>query len=183
MTFLRAALATLLVVAANACSDGTPSTAPTQDDVPTPEFALAGGTGSLAQLKSRLFSDMCVDVPASAYSNGTQVITYSCHTGANQVFLWKSTGEIVPWKSQAMCIDAYSALGRDGDPIGVWSCNGGSNQRWTATTAGEIKGINGKCIGPVSTARANGTKLTLQPCNGSTSQKWDKGGASTPPTT
>jgi len=51
------------------------------------------------------------------------------------------------------------------------------------TAAGEIKGINSKCIGLVSTVKANGTKLTLQPCNGSTSQKWDYTGASTPPTT
>ena len=183
MRLLRAALATMLVVAANACSDGIPSTAPTQDDVSPPDFALVGGTGSMAQLKSILFSDMCVDVPASVYANGTLVIAYSCHTGANQVFIWKSTGEIVPWKSQAMCIDAYSGLGRDGDPIGLWSCNGGANQRWSATAAGEIKGINSKCIGLVSTVKANGTKLTLQPCNGSTSQKWDYTGASTPPTT
>jgi len=151
--------------------------------VPAAQPPPVSSNGSMGQLKSRLFSDMCVDVPASVYANGTLLIAYSCHTGANQVFIWKSTGEIVPWQSQAMCIDAYSGLGRDGDPIGLWSCNGGANQRWSATAAGEIKGINGKCIGPVSTAPANGTKLSLQPCNGSTSQKWDYTGASSPPTT
>jgi parallel beta-helix repeat protein len=78
-----------------------------------------------------------------------------------------------------MCLDDYSGQGKDGDPIDLWGCHGGINQRWTATTAGEIKGINGKCIGLVSAVRANGTRLSLQTCSGSASQKWDNGGSTT----
>jgi parallel beta-helix repeat protein len=174
MISLRAAVSTLLLAAASACSDGTPSTAPSQEDVLSgPEFALIGRDGATTQIRSRLYPDMCLDVPASVYANGTLLVVWPCNTGANQRFVWRTTGQVVPSARQTFCTDAYSGLGRDGDPIGLWGCSSGLNQQWSATTAGEIKGINGKCIGLVSTVRANGTKLTLQTCNGSTSQKWD----------
>ena len=137
--------------------------------------------GSMAPLKSRLFSDMCVDVPASAYANGKLLETWSCNQLGNQQFIWKSTGEIVPANSQALCIDA--GQGPTGNGLGLWSCNGHAYQKWTASAAGEIKGVNGLCVGLITAVHANGTRLTVQACNGSTSQKWDKGGASTPPTT
>jgi parallel beta-helix repeat protein len=173
---------TALLMTGLACSDVTSPEDSTPNPVASgPAFALTGGDGSSASIKSRQFSDMCVDVPASAYKNNTLLETWSCHTGANQKFTWKSSGEIVPSSSQALCVDAYGGSGRDGDPIGLWSCHGGVNQRWSATTAGEIKGINGKCIGLVSATRANGTKLTLQTCNGASSQKWDNAGGTTDP--
>jgi len=182
MNFLRVASAILLLAGATACADTFPSTAPNQEDVVSaPEFILTGGSGSASPLRTRLFPDMCLDVPESIYANGRLLISWSCNLGANQQFLWKSTGEIVPSAKQTMCVDAYTGLGRDGDPIGIWACNGGANQRWTATAAGEIKGIGGKCIGLTSAIRANGTKLTLQTCNASTTQKWDNGGTTPPP--
>ncbi len=182
MSFLRAALATLLVVAANACSDGIPSTAPTQDEAtPAPAFSLVGGGGTAASLRSRLFPDMCLDVAYSVYANGKLLETWSCNQLSNQQFIWKSAGQIVPVNSQALCLDA--GQGPTGNGIGLWSCNGHPYQKWTASAAGEIKGVNGLCVGLVTAVRANGTKLTVQACNGSNSQKWDNGGSVTPPTT
>ena len=190
MRLFPAALAALLVVAANACSDGTPSTAPTQDNsASTPNLALAGGTGSSAAYQSRLFPDMCVSVVVP-YANAKLLETWSCHFGANQQFIWNyaggPSGTIVPTNSRALCWDAKGGAGRDGDPIQLWTCYGAPQQKWYATAAGEIRGINDKCIGLATAVRANGTKLTLQPCNGSSSQKWDNAATATappPPTT
>src|SRR4051794_4061858 len=56
MNHLRAVVATLLLVAASACSDDWPSTAPNKDDATsTPSFDLAGSSGSAAPLRTRLF--------------------------------------------------------------------------------------------------------------------------------
>jgi parallel beta-helix repeat protein len=186
MNLLRAALATLLVVAATACSDDSPSTAPTQDNsVSSPDFALTGGTGSSAAYQSRLFPDMCVSVVVP-YESAKLLETWSCHFGANQQFIWNyaggPSGTIVPTSSRGLCWDAKGGGGRDGDPIQLWTCYGAVQQKWYATAAGEIRGINDKCIGLAAAVRANGTKLTLQTCNGSLSQKWDNAASSTPTT-
>ncbi len=185
MKLLRAALATLLVVAANACSDGTPSTAPIQDEaVSAPAFSLIGGGGTASSLRNRLFPDMCVDVAYNVYTNGKLLETWSCNQLANQQFIWKSTGQIVPVNSQALCLDA--GQGPTGNGVGLWSCNGHAYQQWSASAASEIKGVNGLCVGLATAVRANGTKLTVQTCNGSNSQKWDNAGTATlppPPTT
>lgn len=175
MRSLHLAAATLLLaIGVSACSDQSGPTAPSATYTPSsPSFALVGGSGTAAAIKSRQYSDMCIDVPASAYVNGKLLETWSCHGGANQNFIWKSTGEIVPQNSQAMCVDAYGGSGNVGDQIGLWGCHGGNNQKWTATAAGEIKGINGLCIGLAPVQYANGTKLTLQTCTGANGQKWD----------
>jgi parallel beta-helix repeat protein len=181
MRCIHVAAATLLAVAASACSDTSIPTAPPSSDLPQAvSLALVGGTGTAAQIKSRSFSDMCLDVPASLYANGQTLETWSCHSGSNQQFIWKASGELVPANSQSMCVDAYSGQGNDGDAIGLWSCHGGPNQKWTASSASEIQGLNGKCIGLAPAVRANGTKLTLQTCNGSTGQKWDNASGAAP---
>ncbi|HEV7991879.1 MAG TPA: ricin-type beta-trefoil lectin domain protein [Gemmatimonadaceae bacterium] len=183
MRYINRALATLLVLTAGACSDtSAPASRITTAPLQTASFALVGGGGVAAQIKSRPYSDMCIDVPASAYVDGKALETWSCHPGANQQFIWKASGEIVPVNSQSMCIDDYGGQGKDGDPIIIWTCHGGINEKWTATAAGEIKGINGKCIGLATSARANGTRLSLQPCSGSANQAWDNAtGSTTPP--
>jgi parallel beta-helix repeat protein len=175
MKICPAAMGLLLVLAATACSDGTFPNAPTEENgvsALAPDFSLVGGGGSPGTLKSRLYPDMCLDVPESAYISGRLLIVWTCNSGPNQQFIWKSTGEIVPAGSQSLCVDAFVGQA----VVGLWNCHGGPNQRWSATSAGEIKGTDGRCVGLASTVKANGTKLQVQTCNGSNSQKWDNGG-------
>jgi len=144
--------------------------------VSTPNFALVGGSGSTAAYQSRLFPDMCVSVVVP-YASAKLLETWSCHFGANQQFIWNGpSGTIVPTSSRGLCWDAKGGLGREGDPIQLWTCYGAVQQNWSATAAGEIRGINNKCIGLATAVRANGTKLTLQTCDGSMSQQWDNQG-------
>jgi parallel beta-helix repeat protein len=168
--------AALIAVGALACTDApsAPLTAPLSDAT-VANLALLGPGSSAAPISSRRYPDMCLDVPGSAYRNGTAIETWSCHSGANQVFLWKSSGEIVPSASQSFCLDASGGQGRVNDPVILWSCTGGANQKWSATSAGEIKGINGLCVDLVTNTRANGTRLVLHTCNGYKRQKWDNG--------
>ena len=166
-----------IILLQHGCTDGPDE--PLGPGVSTPNFALVGGTGSSAAYQSRLFPDMCVSVVVP-YASAKLLETWSCHFGANQQFIWNyaggPSGTIVPTNSRALCWDAKGGVGRDGDPIQLWDCYGALQQKWYATAAGEIRGINDKCIGLATAVRANGTKLTLQPCNGSMSQKWDNQG-------
>lgn len=181
MRSIRVAIAAVLACVVSACSDSASSTAPTSLDATTsPALALSGGTGATTRLTSRFASDMCLDVPAGQFTNGRVLETWSCHGGANQQFIWKSTGEIVAAASQGMCVDALSGNGAAGDQIGLWACHGGPNQKWSASANGEIKGINSRCIGLTTAARANGTRVTLQNCSTSSTQQWDNGAGGSP---
>ena len=71
-----------------------------------------------------------------------------------------------------MCLDASSGEGNDGDAIILWSCHGEANQRWGLSSAGELRGINDKCIDLRGSARS-GTALVLQSCSGRASQTWN----------
>jgi PKD repeat protein len=80
----------------------------------------------------------------------------------------------------ATCLDASGGTGLDGDPIIIWSCHGGpglpgANQTWTYTAAGELKGINGKCIAIVGSPSVDGSGLALAACTGVAAQKFDVG--------
>src|SRR3954462_4100852 len=144
--------------------------------VSAPNFALVGGSGSTAAYQSRLFPDMCVSVVVP-YASAKLLETWSCHFGANQQFIWNGpSGTIVPTSSRGLCWDAKGGLGREGDPIQLWTCYGAVQQNWSATAAGEIRGINNKCIGLATAVRANGPRLTLQTCDGSMSQQWENQG-------
>ena len=173
------AASALLAVGALACSDVTSSTFTPQSDATTASFVLVGGGGTAAPLASRLYSDMCADVPGSAYTGGTSIETWSCHGGANQQFIWKSTGEIVPSASQSMCLDA--GQGQVGDAVVLWSCQGGASQKWTATAGGQIQGLNALCADLNTPVHANGTPLVLHSCGAATSQKWDNATAAPGP--
>jgi len=176
----RAAVATLLLVAIHACSDGAPPTAPAeQDGAPAPSFALVGASGSASASGSRQFSDMCVDVPYNVYSAGKLLEAWSCNQLANQQFIWRTNGTISPVNSQGLCLDAGQGPGGNG--LGLWTCNGHAYQKWSASAASEVKGVNGLCMGLITATHANGTKLTVQTCNGSNAQKWDNSGSTTQP--
>ncbi|MCT4353894.1 ThuA domain-containing protein [Streptomyces sp. Je 1-79] len=48
-----------------------------------------------------------------------------------------------------------------------------------APTAGEVKGVNGKCLDVADGASADGTQVQLWTCNGSNAQKWSRPGDGT----
>ena len=85
---------------------------------------------------------MCADVENVESANGTPLIIWPCHDGANQKFTLQANGEIRGLGDK--CVDAYGARGKNGDRIVIWQCNGQENQKWSLTPAGELRGIRGK---------------------------------------
>ena len=129
-------------------------------------------------------SGRCMDVLNVSHENGAQVMLYDCHGGENQQWTAPAVGvtsEIRVYGN--MCLDAVvgASAGTDGDAIIIYTCHGGANQKWTRTAAGDIRGINGKCVEAQSKQVANGTPLVLWSCDGNASQRWTFQGGDQPP--
>lgn len=122
------------------------------------------------------YSGKCVDV------DGGQLFVqiWECLGGVNQSWSVPATGvagEVRGWAG--LCLSASG--GTDGDPIVSASCSGNANQQWTYTAAGEIRGLNGKCVHAANSSTANGTRLLLWTCNGGGNQQWGFAGPTTGP--
>ena len=177
------ALTTLAIVSGLGCSDATQPTTQSQLEAPATALAsLTSSTGVSSPITNRLPGAPCVDVADESHVAGTQVRIWSCHGSAGQTFSWMADGSIRAYASTTpMCLTSIGT-GQDGDRIQIQACAGSAQQKWTATSAGEIRGLNGKCLDVYNANPANGTPLMLWNCYGNASQKWDNS-ASTGTTT
>ncbi|MEV6237631.1 ricin-type beta-trefoil lectin domain protein [Lentzea sp. NPDC051838] len=119
-------------------------------DTPTPSaFRLRGEA-----------SGRCLDVTGAGTANGTQMITWDCHSGSNQQFTQNGQALQVSGK----CLDGSGTQAR------LWDCTGGDNQKWNlGTTITHVQ--TGLCL----TAGANnGAAATLSTCQTSANQRWAK---------
>jgi hypothetical protein len=108
----------------------------------------------------------------------------TCASGPTQWWSLPPVGAagLVQLFGGTVCLDDFGAKGNAGDLVGIYTCApGAAPQMWTLTTAGELKGINGLCVGAVGTEV--GSPITLQACSGGTSQKWTAATTTAPPPT
>jgi hypothetical protein len=113
-------------------------------------------------------SGRCLDVNGASNANGAQMITWDCHTNANQQFT--QNGQTL--RVMGKCLDAPINAG-SGARVQIWDCNGGANQSWNLTSTGTITSVQtGLCLNSGGTA--NGAAVTVATCNGGTSQRWAK---------
>jgi poly(3-hydroxybutyrate) depolymerase len=113
-------------------------------------------------------SGRCLDVTGAATANGTQLITWDCHTNANQQFTQNGQSLRVMGK----CLDAPTNAS-SGARVQIWDCNGGANQNWNVGTNGTITSVQtGLCLN--STGTGNNAAVTVATCQGSASQRWAK---------
>ncbi len=113
-------------------------------------------------------SGRCLDVNGAGTANGTQMITWDCHTNANQQYTQSGQALRVVGK----CLDAPNNAG-SGTRVQIWDCNGGANQNWNINTNGTITNIQtGLCLN--SSSNNNGAAVTVTTCNSATSQRWAK---------
>jgi glucosylceramidase len=63
-------------------------------------------------------------------ADGTPVILWSCHGGANQQWQYTAGRDLVNANS-GKCLDITGVNAADGARLQVWSCAGGANQKWT----------------------------------------------------
>jgi poly(3-hydroxybutyrate) depolymerase len=113
-------------------------------------------------------SGRCLDVNGAGTANGTVMISWDCHTNANQQFTLNGQALQVTGK----CVEVPVNAGA-GTQARIWDCNGGANQGWNINPDGTITNVQtGLCLGASSTA--NGAAVTVSTCNGSAAQRWAK---------
>ncbi|MCP2245924.1 ricin-type beta-trefoil lectin domain protein [Lentzea aerocolonigenes] len=113
-------------------------------------------------------SGRCLDVNGAGTANGTQMITWDCHSNANQQFTQNGQALQVTGK----CLDAPNNA-TSGTRVRIWDCNGAANQGWTITTTGTVTSVQtGLCL--TSGGTANGAAVTVATCQGGTNQRWAK---------
>ncbi|PWK85603.1 poly(3-hydroxybutyrate) depolymerase [Lentzea atacamensis] len=137
-------------------SDPGPTTTTTTPPDPT-TFRLRGEA-----------SGRCLDVVGAGTANGTQLITWDCHTNANQQFT--QNGQTL--RVSGKCLDAPTNAA-SGARVQIWDCHGGANQSWNITANGTITSVQtGLCLN--STGTGNNAPVTVATCSGGADQRWAK---------
>ena len=96
------------------------------------------------------------------------MITWDCHTNANQQFT--RTGQAL--QVLGKCLEVPFNAG-SGTPTRIWDCNGGTNQQWNLNDNGTITNPQtGLCL--TATGTANGSPATITPCTTNSNQRWPR---------
>ncbi|MEU7507714.1 RICIN domain-containing protein [Streptomyces lavendulae] len=140
--------------------------------------AVGPAPGTLDGTRTLVSGGRALDDPGHSTTAGTQLITYTPNTGANQK--WNFTRqpdgsyEIVNAES-GLCADISGGSTAAGAKVIQWTCHGGANQRWTVVrgqdgthTVTSVK--SGLLLTTASTAA--GSPVTQQPDTGSALQHW-----------
>jgi alpha-galactosidase len=114
-------------------------------------------------------SGRCLDVNLGSSANGTQMIIWDCHSGANQQL--SQVGQAL--RVLGKCLD-LPANATAGTRVQIWDCNGGTNQQWTFNGVGTISSVRYPtlCLDANGAATANGTAVIVWTCHGAANQRW-----------
>jgi alpha-galactosidase len=133
-----------------------------------------GGTASPPPTAFRLrgeASGRCLDVNNGGTANGTQMLIWDCHTGANQQITQNGQALQILGK----CLDAPpSAVA--GTRMQIWDCNGSTNQQWTFNSNGTVSSVRfpALCLDVNGAATANGSAVITWTCHGAANQRWTR---------
>jgi alpha-galactosidase len=137
----------------------------------TAVYRVSGGGTSQPPTTFRLrgeASGRCLDVNQASSANGTPMLIWDCHNGANQQYTRSGQALQVMGK----CLDVpNNALA--GTRVQIWDCTGGTNQRWTFNSTGTISNVHtGLCLDVDGGNTANGTAVIVWTCHGGANQRW-----------
>ncbi|MGV9264200.1 RICIN domain-containing protein [Kitasatospora sp. NPDC003701] len=123
-------------------------------------------------------SGQALDDPKHSTTPGTQLITYTPGTGANQrwVLTQQTDGDYrIANVESGLCMDVNGGSTAAGTAVIQWTCTTGANQRWTVTpAAGGGYRIASKNSGLLLTTASttNGAPVTQEPDAGTALQRW-----------
>jgi nitrite reductase/ring-hydroxylating ferredoxin subunit len=117
---------------------------------------------------------MCLDVQGGGTANGTLVQIFTCHGGADQVWV-PVNGELINPNSGRCLDDPGSSL--SGPQLQIYDCNQTTAQKWELAglqqpATGPVTGIYGKCVDVRGGGTGNGTPVDIYTCNGGGAQQW-----------
>jgi alpha-galactosidase len=115
-------------------------------------------------------SGRCLDVNQASSANGSQMLVWDCHTGANQQYTRSGQALQVMGK----CLDVPNNA-TAGTRVRIWDCNGGANQRWNLNSNGTISNVqSGLCLDVDNGGTANGTGVIVWSCHTGANQRWQR---------
>ncbi|MFI8823541.1 RICIN domain-containing protein [Streptomyces sp. NPDC053431] len=135
-------------------------------------------SASLDGVHTLTASGKALDNPNSSGANGTQLVTWTLNSGANQkwTFTRQADGAYeLRNVSSGKCADVDGGSTSAGARVIQWTCHGGPNQRWNVVRQASgnyaiTSAASGLALTTASTA--NGALVTQQPDTGSTLQRW-----------
>jgi len=117
------------------------------------------------------FAGKCIDVAGGNSADGTPVILWTCHGGANQQLTRAGDGTI---RVLGKCLDVKDRSTATGARVQIWTCHGGPNQQWRYTPGHDLVNPQAdKCLDVTDFNPADGTQLQLWWCGGTANQKWN----------
>ncbi|MDH6623085.1 hypothetical protein M2271_000872 [Streptomyces sp. LBL] len=127
----------------------------------------------------------CLDLPGSSSTDGTQLRSFTCGSGANQNLGFTpvpGSSDLYTITTQSgQCVDVSGASTADNAAIIQWPCHDGTNQQWRLTPVsvnGTDKTFNlvsvssGKCVTPSGGSSASNTNLVQLPCATANGRVW-----------
>lgn len=147
--------------------------------------APAAGSYRLANAGSGL----CLGVPGSSTSAGTQLAQNSCTGAADQT--WKLTasggGYTLAAANSAKCAGVRDASTSAGKAVEQQNCSGAATQVWTLTavsgnTYRVVNSNGGKCLNVKDSSTAPGALVQQNSCDSVTSKSWTFTASGTVPT-
>lgn len=159
---------------------------PQPTPVPTPAPTPAPQPSGFGSIQPNHVSGKCLDVSSNGTGDGTPVIQYACHGGANQQWSFAARGSGYQIASQ----QSGKCLSQDGSSVLViQSCNGSDAQLFKVNEVEPGKAAlsslsNGKCVDVYSASGDNFAKVGFWGCNGGKNQIFSipKVGSSPQPT-
>jgi hypothetical protein len=137
-------------------------------------FLIRGGANPQPPTTFRLTngaSGTCLDVPGANSADNTQLIIWTCNSGANQTFTQSGSALQVLGK----CVTAAGGGTANGTLVVLSTCNNAASQQWTLRADGSIAGVqSGRCVNPTGGATANNTPIVLSDCTGQPHQRWTR---------
>lgn len=119
--------------------------------------------------------EKCLAVSGATYSNGSDLVQYSCHSGYNQQFVYTAEGQLRPRGDNRYCTDFSSGSADNGDEMHLWDCDGGNSEKWAVTPYGLFKNRdNGytHCMDVPGSSTLNGLQLYIWACHGGLNQQF-----------
>ncbi len=131
-------------------------------------------------------SGKALDVRKSSNKNGTAVLQYTTHKGANQQFQFTSTGgRFYRVESALSGSNVWDVSKSSGTKVQIWGWGGQkagtSNQQWlivapTGKTADgvefRLRADTNKCLDVPNASKANSVQLQVYRCNGTNAQRF-----------
>ena len=130
-------------------------------------------------------SGLCLDVPGSSVTQGTQLQQWSCNaTNAQWFDLAPVSGKTEVYtiknRNSGLCLDISGASLNNGAQVIQWACHSGNNQQFQlvpVTTAGakafQVKPLHSnKCTEVTNSSQAIGAKVQQWDCGAGNNQIW-----------